>query len=125
MGPHPDEGRKEGSRQGGGLPALGPPRSLLLLLLRGWGWSWRWSWRWSWSGLGGAPVGARRREEAAAARVAGGRAAGTSLVNKLRCCLRLSGPGAAATTAPERLCQAPAAKRPSASAPTSSALTGS
>lgn len=73
---------------------------------------------------GVARIGAWRREEAAAAaRVAGGRAAGTRLVNKLRCCLGLAGPGAAAAAAaPERRCRAPAAAHPSASAPASRAL---
>lgn len=70
---------------------------------------------------GGERGGGRRRRRRVW--LAGGRAVGTGLVNKLRCCLGLTGPGAAAAAAaPERRCQAPAAARPSASAPASRAL---
>lgn len=115
MGPHPGEGGREGGRR----RALGPRRARCCCCYceaeAGAGGE----------GRGWERGGGRRRRRRRVWR-AGGRAAGTGLVNKLRCCLGLAGLGAAAAAAaPERRFQAPAAARPSASAPASRALPAS
>lgn len=89
-------GPTPGGREGGGVSSAGGARSLAGVC-----------WCGAEAGAGGRGArGARRREEAAAARVAGGRAggraAGIRLVNKLRCCLGLAGLGFAAAAARER-----------------------
>lgn len=116
MGPHPGEGGREGGgvRSARGALAAAAAATAKLRLERagrGAGVSAE-----EGGGGGGGACGGR----------AGGRAAGTGLVNKLRCCLGLAGLGAAAAAAaPERRFQAPAAARPSASAPALRALPAS
>lgn len=118
MGPHPGEGGREAACV---RPAARSPARPLARCC---------SWSEAEAGAGGEGRGwerggGRRRRRRRRVWRAGGRAAGTGLVNKLRCCLGLAGPGAAAAAAaPERRCPAPVAARPSASAPASRALAG-
>nr|CAI9692725.1 unnamed protein product [Rangifer tarandus platyrhynchus] len=113
MGPHPGEGGREA--------ACARPTALALADAAAAGARLRLER--AGRGAGGERGGGRRRRRRRRVWRAGGRAAGPGLVNKLRCCLGLAGPGAAAAAAArERRCRAPAAARPSASAPASGAL---